>query len=226
MWYELLGRGRTSERAAHLTDLRPWGSHGLAGNAPQGTQEKCPPGQLHAEHLSFCTAFQGVRALLRPAWSQGEHPPRHWRHFPHASEIPPRSARGLCLKDKPKQRREQAGRWALPQCSANFHCPKTGVQPLFRTARFSCRTNLWSIKPLNVFLPCLCLWAFRAPQQILLNQSLLPMEQENFSDCEPLRQKKLNDVSSPPTYKRTTLLRIKQAYSIKKRNSYGRVWLK
>lgn len=42
------------------------------------------------------------------------------------------------------------------------------------------------------------------------------MEQENFSDCEPLRQKKLNDVSSPPTYKRTTLLRIKQAYSIKK----------
>lgn len=55
---------------------------------------------------------------------------RHWRHFPHATEIPSCSTRGLCLKDKPKRQQWQAGGCGLPQCSEYWVSQYRGTAPV------------------------------------------------------------------------------------------------
>lgn len=97
-----MGKGRTSKRAAHLIDPRLRGSHGLGGNTPQGTQNKRPSEQLPSAHLCFYMPFRASELGYDQRGLKGSIPcgtlfERHWRRFPHATEIPACSTRGLWL---------------------------------------------------------------------------------------------------------------------------------
>lgn len=141
---------------------------------------------------------------------------KHWRYFLHATEIPSCSTRGLCLKDKSKQRQLQAGWCDLPQCNADFQCPNKRVQPLICITALSCRNNLWSLNPLNVILfSFLCLWAFKSAPT---TQSGVAVNgTRKFVQLWDIKTKKaLNYAPSPLTYRRITFLKIKYDYSIMK----------
>lgn len=142
---------------------------------------------------------------------------KHGGYFLHVTEIPSCSTRGLCLKERSKQRQLQAGWCGLPQCNADFHCPNKRVTALICTTVLSCRNNLWSLKPLNVTLfPRLCLWAFKSAPTT--QSGVAANGTRKFVQLWDIKTKKaLNHATSPLTYRRITFFKIKHDYSIKKK---------
>lgn len=202
MWHELPGQrqdireGSTPHRPQTMGFPWTWWEHSSRNTAemPLWTAAGWTPVFPHGLPGSQSS---DVMSGLRGSIPHGTPFERHWGHFPRATEIPSCSTRGLCLKDKSQQQQQQqAGPCALPQCSANFHCPNTGVQPLIYTTSFSCRSNLWSTNPYMLsFSPACVSEPSKLPLQIFLSLSLLPVEQENLSDCKTLRQKKVPKMS-------------------------------
>lgn len=138
----------------------------------------------------------------------------HWRHFHKQLKSQPVPLEGCAERTSLSSSRNR--QCALPHCSADCPSPNRGVQSPIYTTTFSCRSNLRSIKFLNLILFSICVSKpSNMSRQIFLSLNLLTTEHENLIDSKVSRHKiVLNDVTSP--LKKKSHAREKCIYVIQK----------